>query len=63
MKKRSRESMLFDSEKVNHKINGILESPKKDGIKKSKVSVVSYASFKILMHYLIDMLLYIQIGL
>ncbi|XP_057721548.1 uncharacterized protein LOC130935697 isoform X2 [Arachis stenosperma] len=36
MKKRSRESMLFDSEKVNHKINGILESPKKDGIKKSK---------------------------
>ncbi|XLS99806.1 hypothetical protein HN51_049158 [Arachis hypogaea] len=41
MKKRSRESMLFDSEKVNHKINGILESPKKDGIKKSKVSVRS----------------------
>ncbi|KAJ1375206.1 hypothetical protein SESBI_51263, partial [Sesbania bispinosa] len=35
MKKRGRESTLTDSEKVNHKIDGI-ESPEKDGIKKSK---------------------------
>ncbi|XP_027353828.1 uncharacterized protein LOC113864389 isoform X2 [Abrus precatorius] len=35
MKKRSRESMLTDSEKVNRKVNGI-ESPEKDSIKKSR---------------------------
>ncbi|KAK7351754.1 hypothetical protein VNO77_11425 [Canavalia gladiata] len=35
MKKRSRESILSDSEKVNHKMNG-MESPPKDGKKKSK---------------------------
>lgn len=39
MKKRSREPTLADSEKVSHKMDGI-ESPEKDGIKKSKVSVV-----------------------
>lgn len=38
MKKRGRESISGDSEKVNHKMNG-MESPQKDGIKKSKVSV------------------------
>lgn len=38
MKKRGRESILSDSEKVNHKIDGI-ESPEKDGIKKPKVSI------------------------
>ncbi|XP_027329660.1 uncharacterized protein LOC113846042 isoform X3 [Abrus precatorius] len=37
-KKLSRESVLLDSEKVNHKMNGI-ESPKKVSIKKCKVSV------------------------
>ncbi|KAF7817642.1 uncharacterized protein G2W53_031611 [Senna tora] len=37
MKKRSRECGLLDSEKVNHKLNGI-ESPEKNGIKKTKVS-------------------------
>ncbi|XP_061355831.1 uncharacterized protein LOC133300326 isoform X2 [Gastrolobium bilobum] len=35
MKKRSRESILLDSEKVNHKMNGI-ESPEKGSVKKSK---------------------------
>jgi len=39
MKKRGRESILLDKEKVNHKINGI-ESPEKDNVKKSKVSIV-----------------------
>ncbi|KAK7321805.1 hypothetical protein VNO77_32759 [Canavalia gladiata] len=37
-KKRGRELVLLDSEKVMHKMNGI-ESPKKDSVKKSKVSV------------------------
>ncbi|KAG4955202.1 hypothetical protein JHK87_040796 [Glycine soja] len=37
-KKRGRESMLLDSEKVKHKMDGI-ESLKKDSVKKSKVSV------------------------
>ncbi|RDX93621.1 hypothetical protein CR513_24085, partial [Mucuna pruriens] len=35
VKKRGRESVLGDSEKVNHRMNGI-ESPQKEGIKKSK---------------------------
>jgi hypothetical protein len=40
MKKRGRESILTDSEKLNHKFNGI-ESLQKDSIKKkSKVSNV-----------------------
>jgi len=38
MKKRGRESVLTDSEKLNHKFQRI-ESPKKDSIKKSKVSI------------------------
>ncbi|XP_027940372.1 uncharacterized protein LOC114194387 isoform X2 [Vigna unguiculata] len=37
-KKRGRESMLLDSEKVKNKVDGI-ESLKKDSVKKSKVSV------------------------
>lgn len=37
VKKRNRDSMFGDSEKVNHRMNG-MESPQKDGIKKSKVS-------------------------
>ncbi|TKY57633.1 hypothetical protein E2542_SST14683 [Spatholobus suberectus] len=37
-KKRGRESMLLDSEKVTHKMDGI-ESFEKDSVKKSKVSV------------------------
>ncbi|KAI4336784.1 hypothetical protein L6164_015265 [Bauhinia variegata] len=35
MKKRNRESILLDSGKVNHKMNEV-ETPEKDGIKKSK---------------------------
>ncbi|KAG5147287.1 hypothetical protein JHK82_014168 [Glycine max] len=35
VKKRGRESFFGDSEKVNHRMNG-MESPQKDGIKKSK---------------------------
>lgn len=35
VKKRGRESIFGDSEKVNHRMNG-MESPQKDGIKKSK---------------------------
>ncbi|XP_045826584.1 uncharacterized protein LOC123918543 isoform X2 [Trifolium pratense] len=38
MKKRGRESILLDTEKVNHKINEI-ESPEKDNVKKSKVII------------------------
>ena len=41
MKKRNRESIPIDSEKVNHKTNGI-ESPEKDGIKKAKVSIARH---------------------
>lgn len=41
MKKRNREYSLPDSEKENHKLNGI-ESPEKDGIKKAKVSILSH---------------------
>jgi hypothetical protein len=40
MKKRGRDSILLDTEKVNHKINEI-ESPEKDNVKKSKVIIVS----------------------
>lgn len=40
VKKRGRESFFGDSEKVNHRMNG-MESPQKDGIKKSKVSVAT----------------------
>lgn len=39
MKKRYREYDLPDSEKVNHKLNGI-ESPEKDGTKKTRVDRV-----------------------
>lgn len=39
MKKRGRESILLDAEKVNHKNNG-MESSEKDNVKKSKVSIV-----------------------
>ena len=39
-KKRGRESMLLDSEKLKHTMHGI-ESLKKESLKKSKVSVVS----------------------
>jgi len=38
MKKRGRESVLTDSEKLNHKFQRI-ESPQKDSIKKSKVRI------------------------
>ncbi|KAK2452267.1 hypothetical protein QL285_000075 [Trifolium repens] len=38
MKKRGRDSILLDTEKVNHKINEI-ESPEKDNVKKSKVVI------------------------
>lgn len=40
VKKRGRESISGDSEKVNHNMNG-MESPQKDGIKKPKVSVAA----------------------
>lgn len=40
VKKRGRESFFGDSEKVNHRMNG-MESPQKDGIKKSKVSAAT----------------------
>lgn len=40
VKKRGRESIFGDSEKVNHRMNG-MESPQKDGIKKSKVSAAT----------------------
>ncbi|GAU26840.1 hypothetical protein TSUD_02420, partial [Trifolium subterraneum] len=38
MKKRGRDSILLDTEKMNHKINGT-ESPEKDNVKKSKVII------------------------
>jgi hypothetical protein len=44
MKKRSRESILIGSERVNHKING-MGSPEKGCIRKSRVSVVKTSSW------------------